>query len=88
MLSELVPERRGTAIGLNTFFGAIVGTSVVPVLGGFASHSFGLAAPLILAGLYLLALVLVVPGIPETAPQVLLRRAGAPKVASSEAALV
>jgi MFS family permease len=88
MLSELVPDRRGTAIGLNTFFGAIVGTSVVPVLGGFAADIFGLAAPLVLAGLCLLAVVLVVPGVPETAPRVLLRRAGAPKVAPSEAALV
>ena len=32
MLSELVPERRGTAIGLNTFFGAMLGTMVVPAI--------------------------------------------------------
>jgi MFS family permease len=47
MLSELVPERRGAAIGLNTFSGAILGTMVVSVLGGFAADRFGLAAPLV-----------------------------------------
>jgi MFS family permease len=68
MLSELVPERRGTAIGLNTIFGAILGTMVVPVLGAFAADRFGLAAPLAMAGVCMLVLVLVVSGIPETAP--------------------
>jgi MFS family permease len=88
MLSELVPERRGTAIGLNTFFGAMVGTMVVPVLGGFAADRFGLAAPLVMASLCMLVLALVVPGIPETAPRLLRRRSGAAQAARGEPALV
>lgn len=88
MLSELVPERRGAAIGLNTFFGALVGTMVVPLLGGFAADRFGLAAPLVMAACAMLAIVAVVPRIPETAPRVLLRRARIAQPARGQAALV
>jgi MFS family permease len=77
MLSELVPEQRGAAIGFNTFSGAILGTMVVSVLGGFAADRFGLAAPLVMALRCRLVLVLLVTGVPETAPRLLGRRAGA-----------
>lgn len=83
-----MPVRRGTAIGLNAFFGAILGTTVVPLLFGFAANRFGLAGPLVMAGLRMLPIVVVVPRITETAPHVLRRRALIPQPARGEATVV
>jgi MFS family permease len=82
ILSEHVPDRRGAAIGVNVFFAAVVGTMVMPLVGGLAADRFGLAAPLGIAGLLVLLIVPAVLAMPETAPRVLARRASTPTVPS------
>ena len=75
-VSELVPERlRGAALGMTNFFAVIVGTAVMPVVGGIIADHFGLAAALELAVAVQIALVALVLGIAETAPRIVARRA-------------
>ena len=46
-VSELVPgELRGSALGMTNFFAVIVGTAVMPVVGGIVADHFGLASAL------------------------------------------
>ena len=73
--SELVPERRGSTIGFNVFVAAIVGTFVMPFVGGLAADRLGLVVPLILAALAVLLIAPVSVGVPETAPRLQARRA-------------
>jgi len=74
-VSELVPEgMRGAALGMTNFFAVIMGTAVMPVVGGIVADHFGLGAALWLAvGAQIVMAVLVV-GISETAPRIVARR--------------
>ena len=74
-VSEIVSaEVRGAALGMTNFFGVIVGTSVMPVLGGVVADHFGLAGALWLTiGCQALIAVLVL-AIAETAPRIVARR--------------
>jgi MFS family permease len=74
MPSELVPDRRGTVIGFNVFVAALVGTFLMPFVGGLAADSIGLVVPLLMAGVAVLSIAPVVLGVPETAPRIVARR--------------
>lgn len=75
-VSEAVPvEMRGAALGMTNFFAVVVGTALMPVLGGIVADQLGLAAALWLAvGAQILMAVMVI-GVTETAPRVVGRRA-------------
>ena len=74
-VSEAVPsELRGSALGMTNFFAVIVGTAVMPVVGGIVADHFGLAASLALAVMVQVAMAGLAFGIAETAPRVLARR--------------
>jgi MFS transporter, ACS family, hexuronate transporter len=75
-VSEAVPdELRGSALGMTNFFAVIVGTAVMPVVGGIVADHFGLGAALALAVIVQVVMAGLVLGIAETAPRVLARRA-------------
>jgi MFS family permease len=77
-VSELVPAQlRGSALGMTNFFAVMVGTAVMPVVGGIVADQFGLATALGLAVGAQLLLAALVLGIGETAPRVVARRAPA-----------
>ena len=77
-VSELVPARlRGSALGMTNFFAVIVGTAVMPVVGGIVADTLGLAASLWVAAGMQVALAAMVLGVAETAPRVLARRGAA-----------
>jgi MFS family permease len=78
MPTELVPLRRGAAIGVCNLFAATLGITLSPVLGGILADRFGLAVPVVLAAVCELAIVPIVLAIPETAPRVLRRRTAVP----------
>jgi predicted MFS family arabinose efflux permease len=77
-VSECVGEdERGAALGVTNFFGVIIGTTLMPFIGGVLADGFGLVATLCLP----IAAQLVVAGcilaVTETAPRVVARsRAG------------
>jgi len=74
-VSELVPvEMRGTALGVTNFSAVMVGTAVMPVVGGIVADRFGLAVALGLAVAMQVVLAALVLGIQETAPRILARR--------------
>ena len=74
-VSEAVPaELRGSALGMTNFFAVIVGTAVMPVVGGIVADHFGLASALALAVMVQIAMAGLAMGIAETAPRVLARR--------------
>jgi sugar phosphate permease len=74
-VSELVPEElRGSALGMTNFFAVIVGTAVMPVVGGIVADHFGLAGALALAATVQVLIAALVLGIAETAPRVVARR--------------
>jgi ACS family hexuronate transporter-like MFS transporter len=74
-VSEVVPaELRGTALGVTNFSAVIVGTAVMPVVGGIVADRFGLAVALGVAVALQLTMAALVLGIGETAPRVLARR--------------
>jgi MFS family permease len=74
-VSEVVPvELRGTALGVTNFSAVMVGTAVMPVLGGIAADWFGLPVALGLAVAMQLLMAALVLGIGETAPRVVARR--------------
>jgi MFS family permease len=74
MPSELVPWRRGAAIGICNLFAATLGITVSPIIGGILADRFGLVVPVVLAAACQFAAVVVLLGVPETAPRVLARR--------------
>jgi len=78
MPSELVPLRKGAAIGVCNLFAATLGITLSPILGGALADRFGLTVPVVLAAVFELAIVPLVLGIPETAP----RRLRAARVAT------
>jgi len=76
--SELVPLRRGAAIGICNLFAASLGITLSPIIGGILADQFGLLVPVVMAGVCQLLIVPVMLGVPETAPRVLARRGLAP----------
>jgi predicted MFS family arabinose efflux permease len=67
--AESVPRKlSGTAIGLATFVGEIVGGTIAPAIGGAAADKYGLAAPLWIAAGGGLLVFLVALAIKETSP--------------------
>jgi predicted MFS family arabinose efflux permease len=77
--SELVPERRGAAIGVCNLFAATLGITLSPVIGGALADRFGLMVPVVLAGVCIVLIAAALAGVPETAPRVLTRQAPAPQ---------
>jgi MFS family permease len=77
--SELVPMRRGAAIGVCNLFAASLGITLSPIIGGVLADRFGLIVPVVLAGLCQLAILPMLLGVPETAPRVLARRGPVPE---------
>jgi len=73
--SELVPLRRGAAIGVANLFAASFGITLSPIIGGILADRSGLIVPVVLAGLCQLAIAPILSGIPETAPRILARQA-------------
>jgi MFS family permease len=72
--SELVPHRRGAAIGIANFFSAILGATLAPIVGGVLADHMGLVAPVVLAGVCQLVIAPVLLRVPETAPRLVSRR--------------
>jgi MFS family permease len=70
-VSEAVPmEMCGAALGMTNFFAVVMGTALMPVVGGIVADHFGLAAALWLAvGAQILMAGLMV-GVTETAPRI------------------
>jgi MFS family permease len=81
-VSELVPEtQRGTAIGITNFFAVIVGTAVMPTVGGIVADHFGLGGALWIAVGMEVAIGVLAVTIVETAPRVVARRGSVAAVA-------
>jgi predicted MFS family arabinose efflux permease len=80
--SELVPLRRGAAIGVCNLFAATLGITLSPVIGGVLADNFGLIVPVVLAGVFILLIAPTLSGVPETAPRLVLRQAAAPQAAA------
>lgn len=76
---QVAPQLRGTALGMTNFAAVMVGTAVMPVVGGIVADHFSLVAALGLAVVMQLLLAAMVLGIAETAPRVLARRSIAPQ---------
>jgi predicted MFS family arabinose efflux permease len=79
--SELVPARKGAAIGVCNLFAATLGITLSPIIGGALADRFGLLVPVVLGGVCILSVGVALIGVPETAPRVLLRRGVAPQPA-------
>jgi MFS family permease len=75
-VSEAVGEdERGTALGVTNFFGVIVGTTLMPIIAGRIADIGGITAALwIPIGAQLVVVVLIL-GIKETAPRMVMRDA-------------
>lgn len=75
-VSETVTaEVRGAALGITNFFGVIVGTTLMPLVGGVVADHFGLMAAMWIAVAAQLVVVLFTLAIDETAPRALERKA-------------
>ncbi|MBV9326382.1 MAG: MFS transporter [Chloroflexi bacterium] len=74
MPSELVPQRKGAAIGICNLFAATLGITLSPIIGGILADRFGLMVPVVLAGLLWVVNVVILLPVPETAPRILARR--------------
>jgi len=74
-VSEIVDDdERGAALGMTNFFGVVVGTTIMPVVGGVVADHFGLAGALwLVVGCQAIVAVLIL-AIRETAPRVVARR--------------
>lgn len=73
---ETMPkDMHAVAMGAINFVGAMVGTFVLPIIGGVIADHFGLPAAIFLAGICMFGSGLFVLGVPESAPLVLARRA-------------
>ena len=77
-VSELVSqELRGAALGMTNFFAVIVGTTIMPVVGGLVADHFTLAAALWLCVASQAVVVLSMLAVKETAPRLVARTAAA-----------
>lgn len=75
-VSELVPpQMRGAALGMTNFFAVVLGTAIMPVVGGIVADQFGLPAALWLAVFAQILMAALVIGVAETAPRAVERRA-------------
>lgn len=75
IVSELVkPEERTVALGITNFFGVIVGTAVIPIVGGIIADNYGLAEAAIIPGIAMLLVVATMFFVPETAPRIIVAR--------------
>jgi MFS family permease len=75
-VSEAVSDDvRGTALGMTNFFGVIIGTTLMPLIGGVLYDHAGLAATLGIAGIAQIVVAASMLMVKETAPRVLARRA-------------
>ncbi|HWI26761.1 MAG TPA: MFS transporter [Stellaceae bacterium] len=81
-VSESVGEEvRGAALGATNFFAVIVGTTLMPVIGGVMADHFGLGSAMwILVGAQIV-IALFILAIDETAPRLVARRAAALRAA-------
>jgi predicted MFS family arabinose efflux permease len=75
---ESVPaDVQATAMGAINFGGVIVGTFLMPIIGGVLADQSGLSSPLLLAACSVAVAGLAILGIPETAPRLVERRKAA-----------
>lgn len=75
IVSEIVgADVAATAMGAINFVGVIIGTFLLPLAGGVVAGAFGLPSALMIAAVCAAVAGLLVLGLPETAPRVLLRR--------------
>jgi MFS family permease len=83
-VSETVSDNiRGAALGMTNFFGVLIGTTLMPLVGGVLSDHIGFGVVL---GLAVIAQVVVAASmlmVRETAPRVLSRRRGATEASAS-----
>ena len=74
-VSETVSDEiRGAALGMTNFFGVIVGTTLMPLVGGVLYDHIGLGAALGLAAIAQILVAVSVLKVRETAPRVLASR--------------
>src|SRR5579883_514425 len=75
-VGEVVPEAmRGTALGVTNFFAVIIGTTLMPLLGGALADAFGIASALWIPIAAQVVIAVFIFTIPETAPRLVGRRA-------------
>ncbi|HXZ01304.1 MAG TPA: MFS transporter [Stellaceae bacterium] len=67
-------EERGAALGVTNFFGVIIGTTLMPFVGGVLADGFGLTATLCIPIAAQLAVAGCVLAVTETAPRAVARR--------------
>ena len=85
VVSELLPEdEQGSAMGSINFAGVIVGTFLMPILGGVLADNFGLRAAILLAAGLITVSGVAALFLPETAPRVRARHEA--QVAARDAA--
>ncbi len=81
-VSELVPEaQRGTALGMTNFFAVIVGTTLMPVVGGVIADHLTLGAAMGIAVLSQIVVAASIMAVKETSPRALARKGGPPPAA-------
>src|SRR5579883_1231818 len=74
-VGEVVPDAmRGTALGVTNFFAVIIGTTLMPLLGGALADHFGIASALWIPIAAQLVIAAFIFTIPETAPRLVARR--------------
>ena len=70
IIGEAVPQRlHATAIGTSNFIAVIIGTFIMPSLGGWAADKWGLTSPLIIAAAAILLVAVFMVMVPESAPR-------------------
>ncbi len=67
-------EERGAALGVTNFFGVIIGTTLMPFIGGVLADGFGFAATLCIPIAAQLVVASCILAVTETAPRVVARR--------------
>ena len=67
---------RGTALGVTSFFAVIIGTTLMPLVGGALADAFGMASALWIPVAAQVVIAAFIFTIPETAPR-LVGRGGA-----------
>jgi MFS family permease len=81
-VSESVSDDvRGAALGVTNFFGVILGSTLMPLVGGVIADLFGLTGAMWILVASQLVIAVFIMAVTETAPRVLARRAAARGVA-------
>jgi MFS family permease len=74
-VSELVPaEQRGTALGITNLFAVIIGTTIMPLIGGMVADISGLTGALWIGAISLAIVAGAIALIRDTAPRVVARK--------------